>query len=137
MKTIALPWRVLAPFFLLALPLTAQVIDQLKQSLVTASAPPAGTTSFASAVAIDSNIAVVGAPWTNLPGANIAGAVRVMYTNGVQIAYITNPSPSASAQFGAAVAISGNKVIVGAPYANTGVGTYGKVYVYDLASPTP
>ncbi len=41
-------------------------------------------------------------------------------------------STSADDYFGSSVAISGNRVVVGAPYEDADGETYGKVYLYNL-----
>jgi drug/metabolite transporter superfamily protein YnfA len=48
---------------------------------------------------------------------------------------LNHPVP-ASASFGSAVAVSGTRVVVGAPYDNTGAQFAGQAYVYDLAGAT-
>jgi hypothetical protein len=50
---------------------------------------------------------------------------------------INNPSPATSDYFGASVAISGTRVVVGAQGDNTNAGDAGSAYVYELTSGTP
>lgn len=50
---------------------------------------------------------------------------------------LSNPSPSDADFFGAAVALSGQRLAVGAPGEDTGARDAGRTYVYDLARPNP
>jgi hypothetical protein len=50
---------------------------------------------------------------------------------------IPNPSPGLSDNFGFAVAVSGSRLVVSAPYDDTGALDSGMAYVFDLASATP
>lgn len=81
-------------------------------------------------VAVDGNLAVVGAPYDDV-GALNSGVVKVYdATTGTLLHTLTNPSPAAYAGFGACVAVSGTLVVVG--WAGTS-----PAFVYDLAGPTP
>ena len=48
-----------------------------------------------------------------------------------------NPGPAQYDNFGSSVAISGTRVVVGAPSDDTGAFDAGSAYVYDLSSGTP
>src|SRR5206468_1027509 len=88
-------------------------------------------------VAVDGNIAVVGAPFDDRGGSD-SGVVKVYSaTNGALLLTLANPSPASGDSFGYAVAISGTRVVVGAPYDDTGAGDAGSAYVFDLAGATP
>lgn len=50
---------------------------------------------------------------------------------------LSNPVPSEGSRFGGVVAISGTKVVIGAPGADQGATDAGSAYVYDLSSATP
>lgn len=50
---------------------------------------------------------------------------------------LTNPSPAVDDYFGQSVAISGQRVVIGAKGNDTGAEAAGVAYVYDLASVTP
>lgn len=102
--------------------------------------PEAGG-AFGGAVAISGNLMVVGALFADAPGAPNAGAAYVYdlasNTPRVPIVTLKNPSPNADDAFGVAVAIDGNRVVVGAYSDNTtGIGS-GRAYVFDLSSSTP
>src|SRR5207342_2133632 len=55
----------------------------------------------------------------------------------VPVATLKNPTPAVNDTFGAAVAISGTRVVVGAYKDDTGATDAGSAYVYDLSSGTP
>lgn len=117
---------------LLRRPRTVSVAGQL----LPAEQQPGGSRGYS--VAADATYVVVGAPLTDVTGVQDAG-VAVVYsaTTGALVAILTNPSPAAGDRFGYAVAVSGNRVVVGASYDDTGAFDAGSVYVYDLASATP
>lgn len=102
-------------------------------------APLAGG-QFGYAVAISGTRVVVGAPAEFFDSENpgrawvydLAGAAPA-----VPVAALSNPEPAAGDQFGAAVAISGTRVIVGAPYNDQGATNAGSACVFDLAGTTP
>jgi hypothetical protein len=100
---------------------------------------------FGSAVAIDDNIAVIGAPKNECPGGfRGCGCVYVFdVTTGAQLAQLTasDRAPGwmdAQDEFGSSVAISGNTVLIGAPNdqaANSELGPHpGAAYLFDLAT---
>jgi hypothetical protein len=56
---------------------------------------------------------------------------------GALLHVLVNPSPDSGDSFGNSVAMSGTRIVVGAPSDNTGASGAGGVYVYDLSSATP
>jgi len=88
-------------------------------------------------VAISGNRVVVG----NAYGSSGAGNAYVYDlsggTPGVAVITLNNPSPVTDDYFGASVAISGTRVVVGATDDNTGGSNSGSAYVYDLSGVTP
>ena len=96
---------------------------------------PGADERFGYSVAISGNIAFVGANWDNEKG-DSAGAVYVFQKIGAgwsQVAKLTANDASAGAQFGNAVAMSGNTAIVGA-IADSKLGYYaGAAYVFENA----
>jgi hypothetical protein len=100
----------------------------------------AGGDRFGSAVAISGTLMVVGAPNDDI-GATDAGSAYVYdlvsTTPAVPVLALHNPSPASNDHFGAAVAISGTRVVIGASDDDTGALDAGSAYVYDLASGTP
>ena len=100
---------------------------------------------FGSSVAIDGNIAVIGAERDSISGATYSGSAYVFQFNGTswqQQTKLTNNSVAAFDFFGAAVAISGDTALVGAN-GDDGVGLsgsaapdQGSVHVFRLAEPS-
>jgi hypothetical protein len=73
---------------------------------------------FGSSVAIDGNLRVVGAPLADFDGSIDVGVVYVFdTTSGGLLATLKNPNTNVVGYFGSQVAISGNVVVVGSPYA--------------------
>ncbi len=101
---------------------------------------PAMDDNFGFSVAISGTRIVVGA-WQDDTGASNAGSAYVYdltsATPTIPVATLNNPSPAASDDFGYSVAISGTRILVGAPYEDTGAPEAGSAYVYDLSSATP
>lgn len=101
---------------------------------------PAANEYFGTAVAIAGTRVVVGADWENT-GASHAGSAYVYEltsaTPTVPIHTLNNPTPGADDRFGAAVAISGTRVVVAALSDDLAQQNAGSVYVYQLTSATP
>lgn len=96
---------------------------------------------FGHSVAIAGSTLVIGDPDYALPGTGRLGRVYV-YDLGSEDPLtpkwiLENPSPVQNETFGSAVAISGNRIVVGDPMAKTGLYTPGSVYVYDLSTGSP
>lgn len=91
-------------------------------------------------VGISDSLVVAGA-WQGNIGSSPRGSVHVFDLNGgtptVPAILLTNPGPELSFAFGQSLAISGTRVVVGAPGDNTGGQHSGSAYVFDLASATP
>ena len=88
-------------------------------------------------VAVDGNIAVVGAPFDDVGGYS-AGVVKVYEARtGALLLTLTNPSPASPDRFGGAVSISGTRIVVGAKGDVYGPAYRGRSYVYDLSSRMP
>ena len=106
---------------------------------VTTPNPPANG-SFGLAVAISGLRVVVGDEGDDT-GATNAGSVFVFNlasgTPTVPVAVLNNPAPASNDQFGAAVAVAGTRIIVGAPLDDAGATDAGSAYFYDLAGATP
>lgn len=87
--------------------------------------------------AIDGNILAVGSPYDDIGGAD-SGIVNLYNAaTGALLHRLTNPNPSRESYFGWSIAVSGNRVVVGAPEDDTGSNDTGIAYVYDFTSPTP
>ena len=68
-----------------------------------------------SIVATDGETIVFGAPNATVDGLSAAGAVYVLDRDGTLLARLTSPNAVAHARFGAAVAVDGETIVVGAP----------------------
>ncbi len=102
---------------------------------------PEANDQFGNAVAFSGNRIVVGEQSDNT-GATDAGKVHVYDTTSgtptFPIYTLTNPNPAQGDRFGAGVAISGSRVVVGAPFDDSaGPADSGNVFVYDLSGTTP
>jgi hypothetical protein len=110
--------------------------DQLAKLLPADGAP---ADLFGNAVAIDGNLAVVGAQWDANDLGVYAGAAYIFDVsdpaNPVQVAKIVPDGGFAGDQFGNAVAICGTTVAVGAAYAGDQGYRSGAAYIYDVSEP--
>lgn len=101
---------------------------------------PAVQDFFGDSVAIDGTRVVVGAPY-NDTGTNNAGSAFVYDLASalptVPVLTLTNPIPAEQERFGWSVAISGNRIVIGADADDTGADDAGSAYVYDLTSASP
>ena len=126
----------LAAAVALAISAGAQQPDTLRHFI----APPAGAQSQAQlgySVAIDGGLTVLGALYDDT-GQSSAGVVKVFdAASGALSHVIANPSPTFFDQFGTSVAVSGTRVVIGAPNGVSGSNDAGSAYVYDLSGPTP
>ena len=93
----------------------SQVPAELKHALP-APATGMGYTALGTSVASAGSRTVVGAPQDDT-GAQDAGVVKVFDSvTGALLLVIPNPSPASGDRFGDSVAISGSRVVVGAPF---------------------
>jgi len=93
-----------------------------------------GDLFFGDSVAVDGDVAVIGAAQDDTLGAD-AGAVYVYHHDGSVWSYETKLTASDGAAddlFGISVAVSGDVIIVGAQYHDEGAATAGAAYVYRL-----
>jgi hypothetical protein len=98
---------------------------------------------YGTALAIDSQTAVVGAFWENHGGFSRAGAAYV-YTRAAGGAWsdglrLTAPTPRQLAQYGAVVDVQGTTLVVAAPHnpLETASNHNGEVHIYSLAAGGP
>ncbi|NQT12506.1 MAG: hypothetical protein HQ582_07150, partial [Planctomycetes bacterium] len=106
---------------------------------------PASYHSFGWSVAVSGNTMVVGAPGDDT-GARGAGSAYIYdAATGNLLQTLHNPTPASSDGFGYS-AVSGDMVVVGAPWDDTGATDAGSAYIYDattghelrtLSNPTP
>jgi hypothetical protein len=101
---------------------------------------PVALEMFGSSVAVSGNRVAVGTPGNNR-GAEYAGAVYLYDLSSsrpaVPVAMLNNPSPAPFAYFGSSLAVSGNRLVVGAARDDTGAIDAGVAYVFDLGSAAP
>jgi hypothetical protein len=101
---------------------------------LTAPTPVAGD-YFGWSLAGDGGSILVGAPSVDSGTTADAGAAYLFdAATGALRRTFTAPTPFAYAQLGYAVAISGTRVVVGAPYDGTGTTIPGRAYVFDATS---
>jgi hypothetical protein len=101
---------------------------------------PANNDYFGYSVSVSGKYVVIGAEDDNT-GAMFAGSAYVYdlttVTPTTPIFTLNNPTPAFNDSFGNAVAVSGNYVVIGAIYDDTGATDAGSAYVYNLSSATP
>ena len=121
---------------LFALHAAAQTPHLLRNSIP----PPTGaqiSVQLGFSVAVDGGYTVVGAPFDDTQ-VNDSGLVKVFDSaSGALLYVLPNPTPAGNDQFGYSVAVSGNRVVVGARRDDALATDAGAVYVFDLASATP
>jgi hypothetical protein len=107
---------------------------------------PAAEDNFGNSVAVSGNTIVVGTPDGKKGVINAGSAYIFDATTGNLLRTLANPSPASVDRFGCSVAISGNIVVVGAYYDDTGATDSGSAYIFNattgkllrtLANPTP
>ncbi len=99
-------------------------IDPVAQQAFLKASDTAAGDIFGYAVAISGNTVVVGAPYED-GNATDSGAVYVFTRTGTTWSFqarLKAPSPAVNNEFGYAVAISGDTLVVGAPYRNSNTG---------------
>lgn len=84
-----------------------------------------------SVAAAGSGQVIVGAPYDNT-GAFDAGAAYLFSAGGTLLTTFTNPTPAVEDQFGlSVVGVGNNRVLIGAPYDNTGASDAGSAYLFS------
>ncbi len=116
-----------------AYPLTIDPLFATEEARLFASVPAADD-RFGTSVAISGNTVVVGAPFDNTAAGSDAGSVYVFVRSGTtwsQQAQLFAADAATSDQFGTAVSISGDTVVVGSPFDNWAAGSdAGSAYVF-------
>jgi len=94
---------------------------------------PARVQAFGvSVAALGSNLVLIGGVADRSKGPPYLGAVYLLSTNGALLNTFTNPTPAIANTFGVAVAAVGSdRVIIGAPDANTGANRAGTAYLFS------
>lgn len=101
---------------------------------------PEASVSYGCSVGIEGSIVVVGARTDTANGVPQAGSVYVYdlsSQNPTQpIGLLAKPTPIIGDSFGSSVAISGSRVVVGAPGDDEGASAAGAAYAFDLTQPS-
>jgi WD40 repeat protein len=95
---------------------------------------PAFFRIFGHSVAINGNTALVGAPGDDHAGSGSGSAYLFDVTTGQQLAKLTTRDASVNDLFGDSVAISGNTVLIGAPYEDQVSSKSGAAYLFDVTT---
>ena len=101
---------------------------------------PAQDDNFGGAVAISGTRVIIGASADDFGAVNAGSAYVFELAGGgppLLIATLNNPAPGVGDSFGDAVAISGTRIVVGAPLDDAVGSDTGTAYIYDLTSPAP
>lgn len=101
--------------------------------------PFAGTSTtlqdnFGLSVAIDGDLVLIGAPFNDTLGTSVGRAYLFEASTANHLRTFENPSVKLSDQFGFAVAIDGNHVLIGAPFDDTLGQGVGQAYLFDATT---
>ena len=127
-------------------PGSVYVFDSEGNLLTTLKSPePEASGIFGWSAAISEDIVVVGDSFTEVNGNTKAGRAYIFDTDGNLLTTLQAPAPEENAEFGNAVTISGDTVVVGESKADVETFSEGRAYVFDLngnllatlQSPTP
>jgi hypothetical protein len=100
-------------------------------------APASGDSFGVSVATVGTDRVLIGA-WSDDTGADGAGAAYLFSTNGTLLTTLTNPTPAVGDNFGSSVAAVGNdRVLIVAPFDNTGAAWAGAAYLFSVAVQTP
>jgi len=113
--------------------------------LTTLQSPEPDNINFGWSVAISGDILVVGESFAEVDGKSKAGRAYIFDTDGNLLTTLQAPAPEENAEFGIAVDLCGDIVVVGEYKADVEVMNEGRAYVFDLDgnllatlhSPTP
>jgi len=95
---------------------------------------PVGADQFGRSVSVSGNNVLVGAPLDDT-GANNAGSAYLFdATTGNLLQTFNNPTPVSGDNFGTSVSLSGNNVLVGTPFDDTGATNAGSAYLFDATT---
>ncbi len=89
---------------------------------------------FGSAIAISGDKVLVGAGYDAAGAKNSGAAYLFDAATGKLLHTFLNPTPATYDQFGTSVAISGDKVLIGAPNEDAGAKFSGAAYLFDAAT---
>ncbi len=89
---------------------------------------------FGNQLAISGNSILIGAPHDDTGKTDIGQAYVFDATSGDLMSTLGNPTLASDDRLGRAVAVSGNRVVSGAPYDDTGATDSGQAFVFDASS---
>jgi FG-GAP repeat len=104
----------------------------------TFTSPSGASSNFGSAVAVSGSNIAISAPKANLGGGTRSGAVYLYSGANWDTVISFAPAGGATAQgeFGTSVALSGNNLVVGAPFPNAATTRDEAVYIYNISNST-
>lgn len=117
---------------LVAMPIMASAITY--NPPITINNPTPVQEDFGYSVSIDGNKFIVGAPENNTGGSSAGQAYLFDVTTGALLQTFNNPTPAFGDGFGYSVSISGDKVLISAPYDDTEATNAGSAYLYDATT---
>lgn len=124
----------LAALLGLLIPLPAQALNPNQIKLLPQNTTPQNQPSFGSDVAANERWIAVGEPGHDSPGLNNVGAVHIYSAaNGRLLRVLRDPSPEASSRFGSSVAIHGDLILIGQPFASGGSLHTGAAHLFRLS----
>jgi outer membrane protein assembly factor BamB len=107
----------------------------LLQTFLNPAIEKSGLFAFGRQVAIDgSNVLISNSDEDNSGETQTGAAYLFDATTGNLLQTFLNPNPAGASQFGFSTAISGNKVLIGTPFDDTGAIDSGAAYLFDATS---
>jgi len=112
----------------------AHLFDATTGALLRTFNDPTPTTEdqFGTSVAISGNNVLVGAPFDDTSGGDVGQAHLFDATTGLLLQTFDDPTPTSFDRFGTSVSISGNNVLVGAPFDDTININVGQAHLFDI-----
>lgn len=94
---------------------------------------PGANDQFGRTVSVSGDAMAAGAPFDDT-GAGNSGIVRVYSTtSGSLLHTIVNPAPTSNDNFGHAISMEGGRILIGAPFDDTGIFNAGSAYLFDVS----
>ncbi len=106
-------------------------------STTTPGISPASDDNFGTAVSLNGQHILIGAPGRDSGATNAGAAYLFNATTYSFIQVLANPFAEADDAFGASLAVNTDLFLVGAPKVGVGTTTTGEVYLFSFAPPTP
>jgi len=95
---------------------------------------PAMGDIFGGSVSISGDNILIGASYDDTSAYNAGSAYLYDVTTGALLHTFNNPTPEDYDHFGISISLSGNKVLIGAPYDDTEATNAGAAYLYDTTT---